>query len=98
MRQECVTLSRKELKRVKAMEKLLGGGMSGKEAAATLGITERRLRRLKVKYSKEGEIGLIHGNRGGEAGNGIVTPQWELAKLYPMKGIQPAWRRGQPSW
>jgi hypothetical protein len=46
------------------MEKLLGGGMRGKEAAATPGITERRLRRLKVKCSKERKIGLIHGNRG----------------------------------
>jgi transposase len=38
--------------------------MSMGEAAETLGITCRQLRRLKSKYAQEGEKGLIHGNRG----------------------------------
>ncbi|MDR0764781.1 MAG: helix-turn-helix domain-containing protein [Synergistaceae bacterium] len=56
-------ISRKELKRVKVLERLLNGGMSGAEAAESLGVTCRRARRLKSKYVREGEAGLIHGNR-----------------------------------
>jgi transposase len=64
MRQERVTLTQDELKRVKVLERVSGGSMSMKEAAETLGITCRQLRRLKSQYTQEGETGLIHGNRG----------------------------------
>jgi transposase len=52
------------VKRVKVLERTLSGGMTSEEAAASLGVTERQLRRLKSKYKQEGEKGLIHGNRG----------------------------------
>jgi len=38
--------------------------MSHFDAAASLGVTSRQLRRLKNEYVMEGEQGLIHGNRG----------------------------------
>jgi transposase len=63
---ERVTLTQKELKRVKVLERLLDGRMSSAEAAESLGVTCRQLRRLKSKYTQEGEKGLIHGNRGRE--------------------------------
>jgi transposase len=61
---ERVTLSQDELKRVKVMERLLSGSMSSGEAAETLGVTSRQLRRVKSKYIEKGAEGLIHGNRG----------------------------------
>jgi transposase len=61
---ERVTLSRNELKRVKVLDRLLNGSMSNAEAAETLGVTSRQLRRLKSKYIQKGDEGLIHGNRG----------------------------------
>jgi transposase len=64
MKQERVTLTQRELKRVKVLERVAGGSMNMREAAETLGITCRQLRRLKSKYAQEGETGLIHGNRG----------------------------------
>jgi transposase len=64
MKQGRVTLSKEELKRVKVLERLFGGSMSNEEAASSLGVTCRQLRRLKSKYVSEGEGGLIHGNRG----------------------------------
>jgi transposase len=64
MSQERVTLSRKELKRVKVLERIASGSMSSAEGARSLGVSGRQLRRLKVKYEREGEEGLIHGNRG----------------------------------
>ena len=57
-------MSKKELKRVKVLERLLCGVISFSDAAASLGVTSRQLRRLKTKYVQEGEEGLIHGNRG----------------------------------
>ena len=56
-------MSKNELKRVKVLERVLGGSMSHSEAAASLGVTGRQLRRLKNKYVTEGEQGLIHGNK-----------------------------------
>jgi transposase len=64
MKRENVTLSREELKRVKGLERVAGGGMTTTEAVESLGITSRQFRRLKAKYAKEGEEGVIHGNRG----------------------------------
>jgi transposase len=64
MKRERVTLSREELKRVKVLERVAFGSMSTAEAAESLGVTPRQFRRLKAKYTKEGEEGLIHGNRG----------------------------------
>ena len=64
MMRERVTLSKEELKRVKVLERLLSGSMSSAEAAESLGVTCRQLRRLKSKYIQKGEEGLIHGNKG----------------------------------
>jgi transposase len=60
---ERVTLTQKELKRVKVMERVVSGDMSSVEASESLGVTCRQLRRLKSKYIQRGEEGLIHGNR-----------------------------------
>jgi transposase len=65
-----VALTRNELKRVKVLERLLSGSMSNEEAAESLGVTCRQLRRLKSKYTQEGEKGLIHGNRGHKLSKG----------------------------
>ena len=63
MNQERVTLSQKELKRIKAISALCSGNMSNSDAAATLGICLRQVIRLKKKYTLLGDVGLIHGNR-----------------------------------
>jgi transposase len=49
---------------VKVLERLFVGSMSGTEAAESLGLSGRQLRRLKSKYTQNGAGGLIHGNRG----------------------------------
>lgn len=53
-----------ELQRVKVMERLCAGDLSNQEAADELGICRRQIIRLKKKYTKQGDRGLIHGNRG----------------------------------
>ena len=57
-------MSRKELQRVKVMERLCVGDLSNQEAANELGICRRQIIRLKKKYTERGDRGLIHGNRG----------------------------------
>jgi transposase len=71
MGQERVVLNRDELKRVKILERVLSGSMTYAEGAETLGVSSRQVRRLKAKYIKEGELGIIHGNRGRKPKNVI---------------------------
>jgi transposase len=86
MNQERVTLSKNELKRVKVLERVLGGSMSHSEAAASLGVTGRQLRRLKTKYAMEGEQGLIHGNRGRKPKHALSEElKQEVVRLYEEK-------------
>jgi transposase len=86
MRQERVTLTRDELKRVKVLERVAGGSMSNAEAAETLGITCRQLRRLKSKYAQKGEEGLIHGNRGRKPKHALTEEvRSEVLRLFEEK-------------
>jgi transposase len=86
MRQERVTLTRNELKRVKVLERLASGSMSNAEASETLGVTCRQLRRLKSKYSQEGEEGLIHGNRGRKPKHALpLEVKSEVLRLFEEK-------------
>jgi transposase len=86
MKQERVTLSKNELKRVKVLERVLGGCMTSTEAAASLGVTCRQLRRLKNKYSEKGESGLIHGNRGKKSAHALPEElKKEVQRLFDEK-------------
>jgi transposase len=86
MRQERVTLSKTELRRVKVLERLLGGIMSHSEAAASMGVSSRQLRRIKSKYVTEGEQGLIHGNRGRKPKHTLSEElKQEVVRLYEEK-------------
>lgn len=57
-------MSRDELKKVKVLGLAIAGVVGTTEAAESLGMTGRHFRRLKAKYIREGEEGIIHGNRG----------------------------------
>ena len=79
-------MSKNELKRVKVLERVLGGSMSNSEAAASLGVTGRQLRRLKNKYVTEGEQGLIHGNKDRKPKHALPEElKQEVIRLYKEK-------------
>ena len=61
---EKVTLNAKEQKRLLVLNELLGGRMTGQEAADVLGLSLRHTRRLIAAYRLEGAAVLAHGNRG----------------------------------
>jgi transposase len=64
MDEERLTLNKKELKRLKVLKLVKSGALNVLKGAESLGISERHMRRLKAQYVKDGEEGLIHGNRG----------------------------------
>jgi transposase len=61
---EKVTLNRKEQKRLKVLNEVIAGNMTGKQAAEMLDLSLRHVRRLLAGYRQEGVAALAHGNRG----------------------------------
>jgi transposase len=57
-------MSTRELKRKIVLEEVRKGLVSLKEATSRLGVCYRQAKRLKKKYQKEGDKGLVHQNRG----------------------------------
>jgi transposase len=59
-----ITLTMKEIKRLKVMSMLEEKLMTRTEAAEKLNISERQVYRIQKSYREKGEQGLVHGNRG----------------------------------
>src|SRR5918999_1511995 len=59
-----VTLTDQDQLRVRTLNRVLEGGMTGAEAADQLGLSVRQLRRLVARYRAEGAAAIPHGNRG----------------------------------
>src|SRR6185312_4899087 len=60
-----VTMSMRELDRLKCIQAVIDGELSGGRAAERLGMSARQVRRLAQRYRLEGPVGLIsrHRNR-----------------------------------
>lgn len=69
--QGMVILNRKEQNRVMVIGGVDRGEVTGREAAAVLGISLRQLRRLISAYRKEGVGAMVHGNRGRQPANAL---------------------------
>jgi transposase len=59
-----VTLSQKELQRMRVIEKAVDGRLSVREAAGLLQRSERQVQRLKRRYRPDSADWVRHGNRG----------------------------------
>lgn len=59
-----VTLSQKQLQRLRVIEKAVDGRLSVSEAAHLLGRSERQVQRLKRRFQPDSTDWLIHGNTG----------------------------------
>ena len=59
-----MTLTSKEQKRLKVLNQVQVGRISGKRAAILLGVSVRQERRVMARYRRRGAAGLAHGNRG----------------------------------
>jgi len=61
---ELLTMSKKELKRLKILEQIEKRKLTVKEATESLGISERQTYRILKRYREEGDQGLVHRSRG----------------------------------
>ena len=61
---ETITLNSKEQKRLMVLSKVDRGEAIAGQAAVTLGLSLRHLRRMLAAFRKEGAAGLAHGSRG----------------------------------
>jgi transposase len=59
-----IILNRDEQKRLIVLNAVLAGQSTVAEAAASLGLSDRQVRRVLAAYRKEGAAALAHGNRG----------------------------------
>src|ERR1700691_6160174 len=73
-----VTMSQKELQRVKVIENAAGGRLSVREASRLLHLSERQVQRLKRRYRPDSTAWVHHGNRGRTTPWAVSAPQKEL--------------------
>ncbi|WP_244122822.1 helix-turn-helix domain-containing protein [Burkholderia gladioli] len=59
-----VTISMNELQRIKVIESVVEGRLTGVRAAERLGLTERQVSRLKRRFEAAGAAGLVSAKRG----------------------------------
>lgn len=59
-----VTISMNELRRVKIIEAVVEGRLSGVRAAEQLGLSERQVSRLRRRFEGSGAAGLVSAKRG----------------------------------
>jgi transposase len=73
-----VTMSQKELQRVKVIENAAGGRLSVREASRLLHLSERQVQRLKRRYRPDSLGWVQHGNRGRCMPWAVSVPQKQL--------------------
>ena len=73
-----IVMSRKDLQRVRLMERVMGGALTLVEASVYLGLSYRQSKRLKASYKKSGPVGMIHGNRGRAPGNALDASKRDI--------------------
>lgn len=64
MRKDIVTMSKKELKRLPIIHRVMEKRLSQVKAAEMLGLSDRQIRRLLEKIKAGGDSAIVHGNRG----------------------------------
>jgi len=57
-------MTKKELVRVHVIKSLIEDKMTSRDAAEVLSLSERQIKRLKAGVKKDGEVFVIHKNRG----------------------------------
>jgi transposase len=71
--QRIISLSSKELDRSSTIQRVLNNLISRKEAAVSLDITDRQLRRLILRYEENGAAGLVNLKRGKPSNNKLSS-------------------------
>lgn len=75
--EELISLSHKELDKLSVIERVERGELSQIDAASVLNRSTRQIRRLLVRYRKQGEQGLVSCRRGKPSNNRLSNTQRE---------------------
>lgn len=83
MENNLLTMSRKEINRLKVLESLTQKEMTVRSASEALGLSERQIYRIKSRYSNQGADGIIHRSRGKPSNRGYsIELKNEVIRLY----------------
>ena len=82
MEKELITLSTRELERLRIVSKVMDRSMTQMGASAILGISDRQIRNLIVKIREKGNKGSAHGNRGRESPKKLSKAQEANLEMY----------------
>jgi hypothetical protein len=69
MREDLITLSKREIERLRIIRRVMGKQMTQLKASELLGITDRQVRNIIGKIRDKGDGAIAHGNRGRVAAN-----------------------------
>lgn len=69
MAKEVITMSKKEIDRLRILHRVIDKHLTQVYGARLLGITDRQVRNLIHKIREHGDKGIVHGNRGRVAAN-----------------------------
>lgn len=80
---ERITLTTKELTKIKVLTSLIAKQITNQQAANRLGLCVRQVQRLKQAYLLEGDVAVIHKSRGKKSGKGYDTAfRAKIIRLY----------------
>lgn len=81
--EDIVKMSKKELRRIGLIHRVIDKLIEQGEAGRLLGLTSRQIRRMVKRVREEGDIGIIHRSRGRESNRRIAKKiRWKVIKLY----------------
>jgi transposase len=78
MKEAYITLSAKEVRRLKILHKVMEGEVTQVKASEVLGISDRQVRNIVVKLKRKGDKGIAHGNRGRGSPRKMASEQEDL--------------------
>jgi transposase len=67
MHEDIIPMKRKDIERLRIIQKAIDKHMTQVEAGKQLSLHERQIRRMVKAVREEGVTGIIHGNRGRES-------------------------------
>lgn len=81
-----IMISKRELKRLEVLKKVINDGLLQVDAAELLELSTRQVSRLVFRVKEEGEIGVVHRLRGKESNRRISDKQKDrVLKIYRRK-------------
>ena len=84
-REDTVTMSPKELRRVHVIRQVREKRITQREAGTLLGLTDRQIRRLLRRVEQEGDQGLVPRGRGKPSNRRMAEPaKAKMLRLYEM--------------